>query len=205
MKKSKMFETEEMNHFYDDKYFDNIATRQAWYVYCYKFLTCVNGEWLKSISPSNARNQVNLFRYVTVSDEAFVRWVLEVKRPKLLEEKKNGWPTSSGGRKPSGSHHSRQFSHRYAEIHYEVKHKRARDNSQDWNNLFWSMYRIIHTKLFLDPSSLLAMELGQSNYHKVVQPDEDDYQPNCETKETSVFAFKDEEREKQVEFFSGII
>ena len=174
MKKSLMFNLDEMDHFYDDEYFHNIATRQAWYVYCYKFLTCVNGEWLKSVKATHARYQVNLFRYVTVSDEAYVRWVLEVKKPKLIKEQLKGWPSNSGGRKPNGTHDSRQFFPRYAEIHYEVKKKRSYPNSHNWNNLFWSMYRIIHPKLFLDPLSLLALEQGQTNA-KVARQDEDDY------------------------------
>lgn len=82
-----MFDFDEIEHFYCDDYFESPPTRLAWFLYCYKFLTCVNGDWLRAINPAKARNQINLHRYITVSDEAFVRWVLEVKKTNF--KKKN--------------------------------------------------------------------------------------------------------------------
>ena len=193
-----MFDFNEIEHFYRDEYFDSGDTRKAWYLYCYKFLTCVNGDWLKSVNPSNARNQVHMFRYVTVSDEAFVRWVLEVKKVKLFDEKLHGWPVASGGKKPNGMHDSRQFSLRYAEIHSEVKKRRSDNNSHQWNNLFWSIYRLVQPKFFVDPTSLTSESL--SGTMKVHIPDEDDYEPENQRVDTIIiFNQEDEDKSKYLD------
>ena len=182
-----MFDFNEIDHFYRDEYFESQPTRLAWFIYCYKFLPCVNGEWLRAINPANARNQVNLLRYITVSDEAFVRWVLEVKKSKLLEEKRQGWPIASAvgnKRKPNGMHESRQFSHLYAEIHSEVKKRRSVSSSHQWNNLFWSIYMVVKPKFFVDPSSVTCESLN--GIIKVHVPDEDEYEPENQKADTII-------------------
>jgi hypothetical protein len=205
MKKKQMFSFEEINNFYSSDSFSNNSTRQAWYVFCLKFLTCVNGEWLKCISGNQARNQVNMFRFITVSDEALVRWTLEIKEPKLIEEEKNGWPVNNGGRKPNGIHASRQYSNRYAIIHQQVKELRSSKAAEEWNNLFWSMYRYIHPKLFEDSSS------EKSGINQIVgktqHPDEDDYDPSNEktAPETKIFTFNDEENPDQMKVLADIL
>jgi hypothetical protein len=187
-----MFDVDEMEHFYHDEYFDSPKTRMAWFLYCYKFLTCVNGDWLKSVNPSKARNQINMFRYVTVSDEAFVRWVLEVKMSKLLHEKMHGFPVASSGRKkPNGMHDSRQFSHRYAEIHSEVKKGRSNSGSHQWNNLFWSIYRIVKKQLFIDPSSIACESVNGTI--KIHTPDEDEYEPEKQEVNTTILFNEEDE------------
>jgi hypothetical protein len=204
MKRDKMFQFEEINHFYDPNYFGNNDTRRAWYIFCFKFLSCVNGEWLRSINPSNARNKINMFRYITVSDEAFTRWVLEVKYPKLLQEQKDGWPATSGGKKPNGMHDSRQYSQRYAEIHCQVKQFRSSKAAEDWNNLFWSIYRVIHPTYFAD----IGSDVSNSAHGtcKIQYPEEDDYDPESDkTAETKVFSFQAEENIDQMMALTDII
>jgi hypothetical protein len=148
---------------------------------------------------------VNIFRFVTVSDEAFVRWTLEIKRPKLLEEENNGWPLPNGGRKPPGMHDSRQYSQRYAAIHQEIKKLRTTQNVQNWNNLFWSMYRYVQPKFFEDPSSLTSD--SYQGFNRLQHPDEDEYDPdNDNNVETKVFSFQSEENPEQLkEVLTGII
>jgi hypothetical protein len=190
-----MFDFDEIEHFYRDEYFDSQPTRLAWFLYCYKFLTCVNGEWLRAINPANARNQINVHRYITVSDEAFVRWVLQVKKNKLLEEKRQCWPIASTGgkKKPNGMHDSRQFSHIYAEIHSEVKKRRSLSSiSHQWNNLFWSIYIIVKPKFFVDPSSVTCESLN--GIIKVDAPDEDEYEPENQKKDTICFGINQDDK-----------
>jgi hypothetical protein len=202
MKKKKMFDCREMEYFYDEDHFNNNSTRQAWYIFCFKFVTCVNGDWLKSLNAANARNQVNMFRWVTVSDEAFVRWVLECKRLKLDDEEKNGWQNPPRGRKPCGMHDSRQYSQRYAEIHSYVKTMRNKKTAPEWNNLFWSMYRLVHPKLFVDPSSVMCDSV--QGFIKVQQPEEDEYDPQND-KETKLFGFEGDEESKHKEYLLDIV
>jgi hypothetical protein len=205
MKKKLMFDVNEMNHFYDKDYFRNNSTRLAWYVFCYKFLTCVNSDWLKSIHSANAKNQVNMFRYITVSDEALVRWTLEIKTDKLLAEEKNGWQEKNGGKKPNGMHDSRQFSPQYAKIHQQVKESRSCQAAEEWNNLFWSMYKHIHPKFFEDRSSIGNSK--QQGIGMMPHPDEDDYDPGNEaTTETKVFAINDgEDNNDQIKVLAEIL
>jgi hypothetical protein len=85
-----MFNIEESKHFYDK----NVPKhcRKAWYLFVYKFLICVNGDLLKSLTGPQVKEQKNIFNYVSVSDEAFTRWVLEIKFQKVQHEVFN--PTS---------------------------------------------------------------------------------------------------------------
>ena len=189
-----MFDFDEIEHFYRDEYFDSQPTRQAWFIYCYKFLACVNGEWLRNINPANARNQINLHRHITVSDEAFVRWVIQVKKNKLLEEKRQGWTIASAGgkKKPNGMHDSRQFSHIYAEIHSEVKKRRSLSSiSHQWNNLFWSIYIVVKPKFFVDPSSVTCESLN--GIIKVDAPEEDEYEPENQKEDTICFGINQDD------------
>jgi hypothetical protein len=190
-----MFDFDELEHFYNDEYFNSEATRYAWFRYCNMFLTCVNGDWLKAINPSNARNQVYMYRYITPSDEAFVRWVLEVKRSKLLDEKEQGWPVAASGgkKKPSGMHDSRQFSHKYAEIYSDVLKKRKSSSSNQWNHLYWSIFRLGKPDLFMDPSSVACQSMNGTI--QVMQPDEDEYEPENQKIET-IIIFNEEDAEK---------
>lgn len=174
-----MFDFAEIEHFYRDEYFNSPKTQMAWFLYCYKFLTCVNGNWLKSVNPSNARNQVDMFLYLTVSDEALVRWVLELKVNKLLDEKIHGCPVGSvGKKKPNGMHDSRNFFYRYEEILEEVERRKSKIDPNQWNNLFWSIYRKREPKLFGNPSSVIR---------KFPIPDEDEDEPENLTKVTNIF------------------
>lgn len=161
----------------------------------------MNGDWLKSCNPSNARNQVYMFRYITPSDEAFVRWVLEVKKPKLLEEKKQGWQiVPSGGKvkkKPNGVHDSRQFSQRYAEIHLEVNKKRESLNAAQWSDLFWSSFKLVKPLYFADPSSFPCESLNGTN--TLLQPEEDFYEPQNMKRET-VILFNEVTAERKLHF-----
>lgn len=162
----------------------------------------MNGDWLKSCNPANARNQVYMYRYITVSDEAFVRWVLEVKKSKLLEEKKQGWQVvPSGGKvkkKPNGIHDSRQFSQRYAEIHFEVHNKRESLNADQWNDIFWTTFRLVKPLYFADPSSVTSESLNGTN--TLVQPEEDFYEPQNMKRETVIlFNEVTTERKKHLE------
>ena len=197
-----MFDFTEIDHFYHDEHFDSPKTRFVWFVYCYKFLSCVNSDWLKSVNPSNARNQVNMFRFITVSDEAFVRWVLEVKKNKLLEEKRLGDSAtkSIGKKKPNGMHDSRQFSHLYAEIHSDVKKRRSNIDTNNWNNLFWSLFEAVKPKYFVDPSSLVCESIN--GIIKIPSPEEDENEPEINQTVTATFkvdSVDDEDKSKYLE------
>ena len=82
-----MFQIDDTKKFYSKEVTKEI--RLSWYIFAYKFLICVNSDWLKALSGNKAKLMVNMFKLVSVSDEAFTRWVLEVKYNRCLEDVKN--------------------------------------------------------------------------------------------------------------------
>ena len=81
-------------------------------------------------------------------------------------------------------HDSRQFSHLYAEIHSEVKKRRALSSSHQWNNLFWSIYMVVKPKFFVDTSSVTCESLY--GIIKVHVPDKDEYEPENQKVDTII-------------------
>lgn len=41
---------------------------------------------MKSITGKKAQHKINMFKVITISDEAFTRWVLEIKLQKVMAE-----------------------------------------------------------------------------------------------------------------------
>ena len=52
---------------------------EAWYIYCYKFLTATNEQWAKLMMNDKLFEQANLFNYITVSDHAIVQWIFHTR------------------------------------------------------------------------------------------------------------------------------
>lgn len=172
MTKGKMFNIEDAAEFYDPKV--PIKHRQAWYLFVYKFLICVNGDLLKSIQGSQVKEQKNIFLDVSVSDEAFTRWVIEIKYKKVKSEIEN--PEMVGKRnfkKPPGQHASIMFSSRYAVIHAEVL-KGRKTTRNDWNDVFWNYYKAFHSELFQEKSIITQSNMNRE--HLDENPVEDDDQ-----------------------------
>ena len=128
-----MFPLEIMNKFYDDTIPQE--ARAPWYIFVYKFVVCVNSELLRAISGAQAKEQRNIFNYITISDEAFARWVLETKYLKVQAEVATGESTKKVFQKPSGAHDSNRYSSRYNEIHKLVREGRSVSKNK-WNHLF---------------------------------------------------------------------
>ena len=57
---------------------------------------------------------------------------------------------NKGSKKPNGSHDSNKYSQRYAEIYYNVKKQREKGIHQKWNNMFWTLYRLVKIDFFLE-------------------------------------------------------
>lgn len=170
MTKGKMFNIENASEFYDPKV--PITHRQDWYLFVYKFLICVNGDLLKSIQGSHVREQKNIFQDVSVSDEAFTRWVIEIKYKKVKSEIEN--PEMVGKKnfkKPPGQHASIMFSSRYAVIHAEVLKGRITSRNS-WNDVFWNYYKAYHPEIFQEKSIITQTNMNRE--HLEENPAEDD-------------------------------
>ena len=86
-----MFNVNLMQHFYNPEYESNELVVSAWCTYVLKFLPLVNKQWRENVSTDKLRNKEFLFHSVTISDEAIVRWFIELWVP-IIESRKNlGW------------------------------------------------------------------------------------------------------------------
>jgi hypothetical protein len=159
---SGLFNLEIASQFYleDEKLPMNI--RKAWYVFANRFLPCVNGEWLKCLTGVRVKSRINMFTYISVSDEAFARWVLEVKHQKIMEEQENGFDVEKKFEKPKGAHDSNKFLSRYNEIHAEVKAGRTDHNKNIYNNWFWTYFKLHNSRLFQETSKITKNDMDNS-------------------------------------------
>lgn len=164
-----MFPLEIMNKFYDDTIPEE--ARAPWYIFVYKFVVCVNSELLRAISGAQAKEQRNIFNYITISDEAFARWVLETKYLKVQAEVATGESTKKVFQKPSGAHDSNRYSSRYNEIHKLVREGRSVSKNK-WNNLFWKYFKLQHKILFQEKTTITYEHMAAAKRDE--KPEEDE-------------------------------
>ena len=169
-----MFNLENCKEFYNPDVPNSY--RKSWYIFVFKFLVCVNSDFLKSLQGSQVKEENNMFNYISVSDEAFARWALEVKylEVKLVlgnnEEKKKF-------KKPQGPHKSIQYSSRYAVIYKEVLDGRS-ITTNAWNDYFWAFFKYYNPTLFHENSSISIASMNKARYndiptldnHRLIQP-----------------------------------
>jgi hypothetical protein len=145
-----LFNIDHTNEFYHEN--DDLPrhVRFSWYMFAYRFLPCVNSDWLKCISGSQAKHCINMFKYITVSDEAFVRWVIECKKDKLEAEFNDPSKKYIDRKfeKPKGSHDSNKYLVRYNEIYEQVKRLRNDRNRSIYNNWFWTYFKKSNQQYF---------------------------------------------------------
>jgi hypothetical protein len=132
-----------------DNLIDKESIRNAWYIFVFKLLPLVNEEWCKVLKDNHIQSKPNIYEYTSLSDEAFIRWVIHCKHAKLLEEEKNGWPEKDADKKgkKGGPHESRinmdiyckeikntKLSFSVLPVRDEVKLKEIQTK---WNSIFW--------------------------------------------------------------------
>jgi hypothetical protein len=169
-----LFNLEHANDFFFES--EDLVTkeiRSSWYMFAYRFLPCVNSDWLKCITGSRAKLCINMFKHITVSDEAFARWVLECKREKVEAEVTG--PNREVDRKfekPKGSHDSNKYMVRYLEIYEQVKLRRTDKNRIIYNNWFWTYFKKSNSIYFKEaPSKARDVSINQT---KMIFPNLDD-------------------------------
>lgn len=182
-----MFPLEITNRFYDDSIPEE--ARAPWYIFVYKFLVCVNGELLRAISSAQAKEQRNIFNYITISDEAFARWVLETKFLKVQAEVASGDSTKKAFQKPSGAHDSNRYSSRYNEIHKLVREGRSKSKNK-WNHLFWKYFKLQHKILFQEKATITYENMAAAKRDE--KPEEDEVYKNNELPVEPTIPFESE-------------
>jgi hypothetical protein len=81
-----MFDMKLMDHFYDPKYEKDENVVNAWYFYVLKFLPLVNKKWREATTPDKITNQTSMFHFITISDEALMRWFIQILLPNELKK-----------------------------------------------------------------------------------------------------------------------
>jgi hypothetical protein len=165
-----MFNLEDCNEFYNPEVPKRY--RKSWYIFVYKFLICVNGDLLKSLQGSQVKEQKNIFNYVSVSDEAFTRWVLEIRLQKVKFEMQHEDSGKKAFQKPSGPHASLMYSSRYSEIYSQVLEGR-KITTNDWNDIFWSYFKIYNKELFQENSTISHDSMARAHQNATPMLDDD--------------------------------
>ena len=147
---SSMDWVEHMKFFYNSDYENDDAVINGWYNYVLKFLPTVSKEWKDKISSNKVKDKSIIFQYVTISDEALVRWLVELWLPKLKILVDNNW-IEDDKKKSHGPHDTKQFKGLYSIIHSEISTSRKDHKTAiRWNTLFWNEVERRNKHLFCD-------------------------------------------------------
>ena len=82
-----MFDLELMNFFYNPDYETDTNVVNAWYIYVLKFLPLVNKKWREATAPDKLTNASSMFLFISISDEALIRWFLNIWVPIIVKKK----------------------------------------------------------------------------------------------------------------------
>jgi hypothetical protein len=187
-----MFKLELASQFYLQDAKVPLEVRKAWYIFAYKILPMVNGDWLRNLQGIRAKNRVNMFRIISTSDEAFARWTLEVRWKKINEVFMNGETPSRKFEKPKGAHDSLAYGNRYREIYDEVKRGRTKESETIYNNWFWTYFQH-HNPLLFQETTTISRETVV-NAARASLPDQDEARPVSSYEITQNYAIDDEDR-----------
>ena len=83
-----MFDLGLMKYFYDPAYEKDESVINAWYIYVLKVLPTVSKGWKDATAPDKLTVETSIFKCITISDEAIMRWFLEIWIPKLTKSNK---------------------------------------------------------------------------------------------------------------------
>ena len=142
--KREAFDYKLMKNFYDKNFEYDEATLNTWYIYVKKFLPLVNKQWREATSSDRLYEQESMFQSITVSDEALVRWFIELW---YLHEKKNEDDNRATNKKQigKGPHDTKHNIELYKLIHLQLEDARDKySNAVKWNNLFWKEVKKRH-------------------------------------------------------------
>lgn len=135
----KLFDLSLISKFRDPEYENDEEVKYAWFVYCYEIMRCVSLNWKKHTSAHTIKNRPKLDRVITLSDEAFGRFVLNVKVPEYFTSKETGIPA----KKKKGPQDTKVKMQCYSIIYAEVKKSRQdKKIMKKWNSIFWEQVDI---------------------------------------------------------------
>jgi hypothetical protein len=159
-----MFDLNLMDFFYNPKYENDENVINAWYSYVIKILPIVSKKWRDSITPDKLSNEKSMFSFITISDEALMRWLLVIwvsnlsksdqQSPNTNSDKENEDSTLDSKpinqddcsklstKKKRGPHDTNAKLNIYTKFFHEIKKARSDYNTAvRWNSIFWSEVR----------------------------------------------------------------
>jgi len=155
-----MFESNLVEDFMDPQVLDNMEKKdkvaEAFYIFVYKLLPCINEIWRSKMTDNHIYLRTNIFDVITPSDEAFVRWVINCKIDSIHELKQTNYELDNTQKgKKKGPHDSSKEIEEYIRIHNTIM--LLRDNEtmrRTWNELFWNTMEAKHTDKILLTNTL---------------------------------------------------
>jgi hypothetical protein len=162
-----MFDLELMNFFYNPDYETDTNVVNAWYIYVLKFLPLVNKKWREATAPDKLTNASSMFLFISISDEALIRWFLNIWVPIIVKKKEqreqeeamNGKMASQEEinktenaikqekqilspvkkARKRGPHDTNVKASIYSSVHHAITNARRNyDAAVRWNQIFWS-------------------------------------------------------------------
>jgi hypothetical protein len=163
-----MFDLELMNFFYNPDYETDSNVVNAWYIYVLKFLPLVNKKWREATAPDKLTNASSMFLFISISDEALIRWFLHIWVPILVKKKEQREEEKTMNKKKQasqeeineteneialekktqsplkkarkqGPHDTNVKASIYSSVHHAITNARRNyDAAVRWNQIFWS-------------------------------------------------------------------
>ena len=198
-----------MNNFYKEEFKDNAAVRTAWYVFCYHFLSICSKELKDSLQDDLLKRKDIIYKSVSTSDEALVRFFIILWMPKLKEESDNFWQKrayTTGDQELKGR--IDEYSMIYQTIHQSKMHNEGK-LATSWNDVFWEEVEKKHPKCFERHNKLVAAgENMIAIEHGVSIPlpgmDEDNVIPQLIEKHKITFAISETGPQPSEEDFNNV-
>ena len=149
-----LFDLNLMDYFYNSEYEDNENVINAWYIYVLKILPLVNKKWKDAVAPDKLSREISMFSFISISDEALMRWFLKLWVPKLSKNDNTSEKEATNDEsddetdnnniknpkipKKRGPHDSNVNLNIYTSLFHDITSARRNySTAVCWNMLFW--------------------------------------------------------------------
>lgn len=160
-----MFDVVLMNFFYNPDYETDEKVVNAWYIYVLKFLPLVNKKWREATAPDKLKNGASMFHFITISDEALMRWFIAIWVPILVTKKENELKKNELKKNDNedkedkpikrGPHDTNVKATIYTHLHHSITNARRNYNAAvRWNQIFWDEVKKRHSNFLTENGSL---------------------------------------------------
>jgi hypothetical protein len=139
-----------MRHFYDKDKENDEDVLEGWYQYNYFFLSICSKQWSKNLSSDRLKYKDIIMKSVSESDEALVRWMLNLWYP-IIQKWYDDGCREDDNKVGNGAHDAKRYRDRYTNLHNEISNIRRDENINlmlRWNSLFWHEVETRHKSMY---------------------------------------------------------